>query len=37
MFKNLECPKETNPLLLQKLCIYYYANTMPAAVHLPAT
>ena len=33
VFENFEFPEGVEPLLLSQLCIYYYANKMPAVVH----
>ena len=33
MFENFECPEGVEPLLFSQLCIYYYADKVPAVVH----
>ena len=33
MLENVECPEGVEPLLFSQLCIYYYADKVPAAVH----
>ena len=33
MFEDFECPDGVNPLLFSWLCIYYYADVVPAVVN----
>ena len=33
MFEDFECPDGVNPLLFSHLCIYYYADVVPAVVN----
>ena len=33
VFENFECPEDVEPLLFLYLCIYYYANKVPAVVY----
>ena len=33
VFENFECPEGVEPLLFSQLCIYYYADKVPAVVH----
>ena len=33
VFEDFECPDEVNPLLFSQLCIYYYADVVPAVVN----
>ena len=33
VFENFECPDSVEPLLFSQLCIYYYADKVPAVVH----
>ena len=33
IFENFECPEGVEPLLFSQLCIYYYADKVPAVVH----
>ena len=33
VFEDFECPDGVNPLLLSQLCIYYYADVVPAVVN----
>ena len=32
-FENFKCPDGVNPLLFSQLCIYYYANVVPAVAN----
>ena len=32
VLENLECRKDTNPLHISQLCIYYYADVLSAVV-----
>ena len=32
VFEDFECPDGVNPLLFSQLCIYYYADMVPAVV-----
>ena len=33
VFEDFECPDRVNPLLFSQLCIYYYADVVPAVVN----
>ena len=33
VFEDFECPDGVNPLLFSQLCIYYYADVVPAVVN----
>ena len=33
VFENLKCPKGVEPLLFSQLCIYYYADKVPAVIN----
>ena len=33
VFEDFECPNGVNPLLFSQLCIYYYADVVPAVVN----
>ena len=33
VFENFECPEGVEPLLFSQLCIYYFADKVPAVVH----
>ena len=33
VFEDFECPDGVNPLLFSQLCIYYYADIVPAEVN----
>ena len=33
VFEDFECPDGVNPLLFSQLCIYYYADMVPAVVN----
>ena len=33
VFEDFECPDGVNPLLFSQLCIYYYADIVPAVVN----
>ena len=33
VFEDFKCPEGVEPLLFSQLCIYYYANKVPAVVH----
>ena len=33
VFDDFECPHGVNPLLFSQLCIYYYADVVPAVVN----
>ena len=33
VFEDFECPEGVNPLLFSQLCIYYYADVVPAVVN----
>ena len=33
MFEDFECLDGVNPLLFSQLCIYYYADVVPAVVN----
>ena len=33
VFENFKCPKGVEPLLFLQLCIYYYADKVPAVIN----
>ena len=33
MFENVECLEDVEPLLFSQLCIYHYADKVPAVVN----